>query len=344
MSKPSISVVIPTYNRASLVTRAIASALQAIEPGDEILVVDDESTDNTREIVARYEAPVRLIAAKHGGAGATRNRGTAEARNDLIAFLDSDDEWLPYKLTLQRRLMAVRPDVAYCFSDFKVHDRSGNVHSRYLKNWHKDARTWDEILGTGIPFSQISTLPAELADFRVHVGDLYASLMARIYIGTFTLVFRRNIAGGIPQFPIDLPTYEDWQFFGELAKRGPGAYLDCETAIQHGHRMPRLTDATALVQAQTRIKLLERVWGTDREFLSTNGDQYRSVIQEQEHACRFYAAKELLKAGKMREARKAFAAVGTYPSRYRLLLQLPGAVIRSIAWFTQRLRAILPAH
>ncbi len=340
----SVSVVIPTYNRAALVTRAIDSALRCTEPGDEILVVDDASTDDTRAVVSRYGTPVRLIAAEHGGAGAARNRGVVEARNDLVAFLDSDDEWLPHKLALERRLMAARPDVLYCFSNFSVCDRSGRVYARYLENWHKDARPWSEILGPGARFSTLNELPAGCDDFLVHIGDLYAPLMARLYIGTFTLVFRRGLPGGVPQFPVDLPTFEDWQFFGELAKRGPGAYLDRDTAIQHGHRMPRLTDATVLVQAQTRIKLLERVWGRDRDFLAKHGVSYREILAQQERACRFYTAKELLKAGRMPEARAAFTALGQCPRSYRLLLRLPGRAIRAGGWLVRRLRGLLPAH
>ena len=95
MEASAVSVVIPTYNRAHLLPRAITSAIAAIAPGDEILVVDDGSTDRTAEAVAPYGDRVRFIPAPHGGAGPTRNRGIREARCPLVAFLDSDDEWLP---------------------------------------------------------------------------------------------------------------------------------------------------------------------------------------------------------------------------------------------------------
>src|SRR5581483_7673934 len=117
----SVSVVIPTYNRAPLIARAINSALAAIRSGDEIVVIDDGSTDDTRALVGRYGGAVRLVAAPHAGAGPTRNRGIAEAKNDLIAFLDSDDEWFPDKLELQRNVMRAYPHAIFCFSDFRVH-------------------------------------------------------------------------------------------------------------------------------------------------------------------------------------------------------------------------------
>ena|SRR5205085_9003777 len=81
-----ISVIIPTYNRAHLITRAIDSVLKNLQPGDEIIVVDDASTDNTAEVVSRYGSVLRRIQVKHGGAGAARNQGVKAARNPLVAL------------------------------------------------------------------------------------------------------------------------------------------------------------------------------------------------------------------------------------------------------------------
>jgi glycosyltransferase involved in cell wall biosynthesis len=344
MDTLAISVVIPTHNRAALITRAIVSALAATKPCDEILVIDDDSTDNTAQVLAQFGEKIRYIKIPHGGAGAARNHGVAESKHSLVAFLDSDDEWFPDKLELQRNVMQSWPHVAFCFSDFAVHDRSGRSIPHYLKNWHNDPRPWDQILGLGLHYSSIANLPAAREDFLMHIGDLYLPLMNRLYIGTFTLLFRKNFSGRTPVFPVDLPTYEDWQFFGELAKQGPGAYLDCETAIQHGHHLPRLTDANALVQAETRIKILERVWGADPEFLLRHGNAYSRTIEDQRRRNMFYAAKELLKAGKMTEARTAFADIAEYPGYYRILLHIPGRLVRSLIWLTQKLRALIPAH
>ena len=341
MAAHSISVVIPTYNRANLLTRAVESAIAAIDSGDEILVVDDGSTDDTAQALLRFGDQIRYIKLPHGGAGATRNYGIATAKYGLVAFLDSDDEWFADKLELQRNVMQARPDVAFCFSDFVVRDHHERTFPRYLINWHNDPRPWDQILGPGFRYSSIASLPPGRDDFLIHVGDLYLPLMARLYIGTFTLLFRKDIPGGAPAFPLDLPTYEDWQFFGELAKRGPGAYLDCETAIQHGHNFPRLTNADAYIQAVTRIKLLERVWGMDSEFLARHGNAYREIIEDQKQRRQFYTAKKLLKAGQMREARSAFANVTECPIYYRVLLYFPGYAIRMLVWLVGKLRTLV---
>ncbi|MBL4783980.1 MAG: glycosyltransferase [Cohaesibacteraceae bacterium] len=99
----SVSVIIPTWNRAHCIVSAIESALaQTIEPL-EILVCDDGSSDNTEEIVRKLKNPkIRWIPGNHGGRPAIpRNRGIKQARGEWIAFLDSDDEWFPHKLECQ---------------------------------------------------------------------------------------------------------------------------------------------------------------------------------------------------------------------------------------------------
>ena len=109
---PSVSVVIPVYNRARLVAGAIESALAQSHPCAEILIVDDGSTDDIDRVARSYEGrgPVRLIRKPNGGVSSARNRGIEEARGDFVAFLDSDDVWLPSKLELQLRKVNDRPD------------------------------------------------------------------------------------------------------------------------------------------------------------------------------------------------------------------------------------------
>lgn len=323
-----ISIIIPTYNRAHLLPRAINSILREIQPYDEIIVVDDESTDNTAALIKQY-GRVRYLKKARGGAGPARNLGIMESRSPLIAFLDSDDEWLPGKLALQRRLMDALPEVDYCFSDFRVVNRDGKTYPHYLQQWHQDPRPWSAILGKGEVYSSIAPLPHNLPDFMVHKGNLYLQLMERPYIATFTLLYRKNTGGKPLFFTDDLPIFEDWEFFGRLASGRTGAYLDCETAIQHGHNGARLTQAPVLTQVQTRLKLIRRLWGTDERFLSQHSERYEEVVNKLEVMCRFYAAKELLRTGHMREARAAFRTVENYPALYRLLLMTPGFVMRA---------------
>jgi glycosyltransferase involved in cell wall biosynthesis len=90
-----ISVVIPTYNRAQLLPRALGSVLAQTRSPDEVIVVDDGSTDDTARVVARYGRRVTYIYKDNGGASAARNRGVDSAAGEFVAFLDSDDLWRP---------------------------------------------------------------------------------------------------------------------------------------------------------------------------------------------------------------------------------------------------------
>lgn len=96
-----ISVIIPTFNRRREVLRAIASVKAQSFPADEILVIDDGSTDDTPDHVCALSAPVRYVRTANHGVSAARNRGIREARGEWIAFLDSDDEWSRDKLARQ---------------------------------------------------------------------------------------------------------------------------------------------------------------------------------------------------------------------------------------------------
>lgn len=96
-----ISAVIPVYNREKTIRRCIDSVLKQTYPIYEIIIVDDGSTDQTLHILKEYQDCIKLVKQKHKGAQAARNAGIKEAEGEYIAFLDSDDEWVPDKLELQ---------------------------------------------------------------------------------------------------------------------------------------------------------------------------------------------------------------------------------------------------
>lgn len=99
--RPTVSVVIPTYNRAHVLPNAISSVLTQTFRDFEIIIVDDGSTDQTQELLRNHSAPITIIRQENQGVSAARNAGILASRGEYVAFLDSDDEWLRNKLESQ---------------------------------------------------------------------------------------------------------------------------------------------------------------------------------------------------------------------------------------------------
>ena len=110
-----VSVIIPTFNRAGYIEAAIESILEQTHPVFEIIVVDDGSTDNTKEILKKYGSIVKYVFQENNGPASARNRGLRMAQGNYIAFLDSDDLWVPYKNTVQLRFFSEHPDIDLVF-------------------------------------------------------------------------------------------------------------------------------------------------------------------------------------------------------------------------------------
>jgi glycosyltransferase involved in cell wall biosynthesis len=106
-----ISAIIPAYNREAYLAEAIESALRQTRLPDEIVVIDDGSTDRTAEIARSFGGKVRCVSQQNQGIGGARNAGLDAARGDWIAFLDSDDLWLEQKLELQTAFLKANPEM-----------------------------------------------------------------------------------------------------------------------------------------------------------------------------------------------------------------------------------------
>jgi glycosyltransferase involved in cell wall biosynthesis len=335
-----LSIIIPTFNRAALIGRAIESAFQQAAPDDEIIVVDDGSTDDTRSIVQSAGGQVRYLHQENQGVAAARNHGLREATADLVAFLDSDDEWMPGKLQLQRQFMSCRPDVVFCFSNFAVTLSDGAAHHSYLAHWLHEPQGWPQRLGSPRRFSTFAKLPVGIDDFDVYIAPFYAAMLTDGYILTSSLMVRREAAGETALFSEELPIYEDWYYFAKIAQRGLGAYFDCETAWQHGHCDVRVSDADALLRARSRIRLLESVWGDDASFLQDG----RPLYEAQLHEAQVALARAFIAAGQTREARRLLDQAGGAPRSLGILARMPGPVARALSQARRRVLASLKSR
>lgn len=190
MSK-NVSVVIPTYNYGRFIVEAIESALRQTLPPYEIIVVDDGSTDDTAEVVARFGERVRYIRQENAGVSAARNRGVAESRGDYIAFLDADDIWEPTKLEKQIAKFAEDPEI-------------GLVHC--------GMREFDAETG--------KTVALHLEGGEGWVADEIALWERPIVIGPGgTIVVSRSAIETVGGFDTRLKNGEDWEFCFRVASK-----------------------------------------------------------------------------------------------------------------------------
>jgi len=133
-----VSVIIPTYNRAATLERALSSVITQTYQNIEIIIIDDGSTDNTASLLSQGaidSSPFIYLKQKHKGVSPARNKGISQAKGEFIAFLDSDDEWLPKKLERQIEFMQNNPSELIVQSD-ELWIRNGkkvNPHKKHQK-------------------------------------------------------------------------------------------------------------------------------------------------------------------------------------------------------------------
>jgi glycosyltransferase involved in cell wall biosynthesis len=115
-----VSVVVPLYNKARHIKRAVDSVLAQTYQDFELIIVDDGSTDGSGDVVREFTDPrIRLVVQDNAGVSAARNRGIREAKCDLVAFLDADDEWLPFFLDTVVGLRARYPEAGICATAYR---------------------------------------------------------------------------------------------------------------------------------------------------------------------------------------------------------------------------------
>jgi len=134
---PSIAVVIPTYNRASLVTRAIETVFAQTLPANEIIVVDDGSKDNTREVLAGVGPRIRAIHQVNAGLSGARNTGIQAATSEWVAFLDDDDEYTPDRLAVVAESIRRHPDAIVHMTNIAIVGADGSEVDLYGLRGHR---------------------------------------------------------------------------------------------------------------------------------------------------------------------------------------------------------------
>ena len=210
MNGEMVSVIIPTYNREAVIGRAIESVLKQTYPHFELIIIDDGSTDQTKQVVEQIvDERIRyILLEENGGVGHARNVGIAEAKYDYIAFLDSDDEWLPQKLELQME---------------KLLDSSTGFGAVYCRMGGNDR--------TGKPY----IFPPYNMERSILEGKLFPNMLMQNLIGTPTVLVRRDCIEKVGGFKEALICLEDWEWILRIAREYRIGFVD--KVLLEVHRM-----------------------------------------------------------------------------------------------------------
>lgn len=210
-SNPVISVVIPSFNSARFVVQAVQSALAQTYSPVEIIVIDDGSSDNTQVVLDPFFERIRYVYQSNGGLSKARNRGIEEARGELIAFLDADDQWLPEKLTKQWECLQVNSSAALVHTDtYQLYELNGKQFhvslgkerfsgSCFPEFFWGNRVTVSTVLVTRPCLDQVGTFDEDIRGASTQDLDLWLRIARRYplaYVSEPLVLYRHHVANG----------------------------------------------------------------------------------------------------------------------------------------------------
>jgi glycosyltransferase involved in cell wall biosynthesis len=260
---PLVSVIIPTYNRGWSLQEAIDSVLAQDFSDFELIIVDDGSTDNTLDIIRSYPDEIIFLRQANKGVSAARNLGITSSNGRLIAFLDSDDLWLPEKLSIQADFFHSHPDAFICQSE-EIWIRNGvriNPQKRHKK-------------------------PS---------GMIFEPSLDLCLVSPSAVMVRRGLFENVGTFDERLPACEDYDLWLRVSRRYPIALIDTPLVIKRGGHQDQLSRGPGL--DKFRIQAIKKLLDSN----SLSRKQRKEAVKAIKEKCGIYAG-GCLKRGRLDEA------------------------------------------
>jgi glycosyltransferase involved in cell wall biosynthesis len=263
MSLPLVSVIIPTYNRSSLLLEALDSVFKQTFPDFELIVIDDGSIDGTAKALTPYKDRIVYNFQNNQGVSAARNRGIRMARGPWIAFLDSDDLWLPEKLESQIRFFSQYPEALICQTE---------------EIWIRHGRRVNP-----------------LKKHRKYSGNIFAPSLRLCLVSPSAVMIKKDLFEQVGFFDETLPACEDYDLWLRISARFPIFLIEPPLVIKRGGHPDQLSRTTRALD-RFRIRALVKILNSGRLTVS----QYDLAFQELETKCRIYG-QGCLKRGRLEE-------------------------------------------
>ncbi len=274
-AEPRVSVVLPTYNRGWILEQAVESVLGQEYANLELVVVDDGSTDNTNGLLSRFGDRITVIRQANRGVSAARNAGIRASNGELIALLDSDDTWLPGKVTAQVAFFSDHPDALVCQTD-EIWIRNG-VRVNPGKRHRKEA------------------------------GMIFERSLALCLVSPSAVMMKRSLLDQMGLFDEALPACEDYDLWLRIAWKHPIHLIDQPLIIKRGGHDDQLSRMPEL--DKYRIQSIARL--LDSGVLSAGqGTAARTMLTTK---CAIYA-QGCRKRGRIAEAMRYEQLAGRYGS------------------------------
>lgn len=226
MDNPLVSIILPTYNRAAFLPKALDSVFAQTYENWEIILIDDGSTDDTVAILKKYDdARIRYFFQENQGVSSARNYGIAQCDGEVIALLDSDDEWLPEKLASQLRYM----------------EEHGYVISQTNEIWVRKGKRVNQ--------------PAKYAKPE---GWFFEASLEMCLISPSCTMFTREVWENIGPFDVNMPSCEDYDMWLRACLQYPVGLVKERLTIKHGGRPDQLSICVPCAD-QHRIRALLKI-------------------------------------------------------------------------------------
>lgn len=282
-----VSVIIPTYNRGAFIAEAVESVLAQTWRSVEVIVVDDGSTDDTFARLEPYRANIVIVRTNHGGAPHARNAGMKVARGKYVAFLDSDDRYLPHKLALQIQILDRFPDVDLVYSEFSGFG-DGTEEEFHLKTYHapafRNGETYDRYFDRSLSLREAGLDCPPWSDRKIYLGHIFDQYLDVLFVFVNSLMVRRAalVAAGFHDEGLSL--FDGYDLVLRIAKRSRIAFVDVPTYQLRYHAdqisTTKRPDGAAVLVAKQRqlLTIVERHGVLDTAYYRANKTRVDGIM------------------------------------------------------------------